>query len=82
MVYPYLPILIPVLQPQLNVLAQGLAFLLDEVRHDRKQHLAPGIHSIDILFFPLSVTMDDRGILFILSPRTTKAAFSKEAVKS
>lgn len=47
----YLSILVAVLQAQLDVLTQRLAFLLDEARHDGKQYLALGIHRIDIFFF-------------------------------
>lgn len=42
----YLSILVTVLQAQLDVLTQRLAFLLGEARHDGKQHLALGIHRI------------------------------------
>src|SRR5699024_6774943 len=62
-VYGHLPLLVSILESQLHVLGEGLAFLLCKARHDGKQNLALGIHRVDVfllkiygdvLFFKLS----------------------------
>ena len=48
---PDLPVLETVLQSKFDVLAQRLAFLLCQARHNGKQHLTLGIRGVDVLFF-------------------------------
>ena len=60
MVDPYLSVLEAILQAEFDVLAQRLAFLLCQARHDSEQHLTLGIHSVDILFFE-----ENRDVLFL-----------------
>ncbi len=63
MVDPYLSVLEAVLQAEFDVLAQSLAFLLCQARHDGKQHLTLGIHDVNILF------LKETGIFFSFSFR-------------
>ena len=47
----YQSLLVSVLQTELYVLTQGLAFLLCQRCHDGQQNLSLRIHCVDILFF-------------------------------
>ena len=47
----YLSVLEAILQAEFDVLAQRLAFLLCQARHDSEQHLTLGIHRIDVFLF-------------------------------
>ena len=53
MVYGHLPLLVSILESQLHVLGEGLAFLLCKARHNSKQNLALGIHRIDVFFLEI-----------------------------
>ena len=59
----HLTVLVSVLQSQFDVLAQGLAFLLCEARHDSKQHLSFGIHRVNVLFLK-----ENRNVLLLQFP--------------
>ena len=63
MVDPDLPVLEAVLQSEFDVLAQRLAFLLCQARHNGEQHLTFGIHGIDVLFFK-----ENRDVLLLQFP--------------
>ncbi|MPM90568.1 hypothetical protein SDC9_137689 [bioreactor metagenome] len=47
-------LLVAVLQTQLHILAQGLAFLLSKGCHNCKHDLALGIHGVDIFLFKVN----------------------------
>ena len=56
----HLSLLVAVLQTELHVLAERLAFLLGKARHDCDQHFALGIHRVDGLLFEV-----DRDVLVL-----------------
>lgn len=60
---PDLSVLETILQPEFNVLAQRLAFLLCQARHNGKQHLTLRIHGVDVLFFK-----ENRNVLLLQFP--------------
>ena len=68
---PDLSVLKTILQAKFDILAQGLAFLLCQARHDGEQHLILGIHGIDILFLK-----ENRDVLLLQFPDIFQAVQS------